>query len=161
MTAALNPQETPDKIFVEYSMPAFDNGEKADVVLGDTMNSARKIIDRPCLLINKLNVRKKRIWNVKNPENNAVSSSEFVPVYSDDVDLTFLKYMVSSDSFTSYLEDCSSGSSNSQKRVTPEVIMSAMLVMPSKDEQIKIGGYLEGIDNLITLHQCLDITCIP
>ncbi len=153
LSATLNPQERPDDVFVEYSMPAFDNGERPDVVLGDTMSSARKTIDRPCLLINKLNVRKKRIWNVKNPEKNAVSSTEFVAVYSDKIDLTFLKYLVSNDSFTSYLEDCSSGSSNSQKRVTPDVIMSAILVVPSKDEQLKIGGYLEGLDTLITLHQ--------
>lgn len=153
LTATLNPQDTPEKLFAEYSMPAFDNGEKPDFVLGSTMNSARKIIDRPCLLINKLNVRKKRIWNIKKPEKNAVSSTEFVPVYSNDIDLNFLKYSVLKDPFTSYLEDCSSGSSNSQKRVTPEVIMAAMLTVPLKEEQIKIGSLLENIDNLITLHE--------
>jgi len=153
LSATLNPQDTPDTVFNEYSMPAFDNGETPDAVTGKSMNSARKIIDRPCLLINKLNVRKKRIWNIKKPEKNAVSSTEFVPVYSNDIDLSFLKYSVLRDPFTSYLEDCSSGSSNSQKRVTPEVIMTAVLAIPSKKEQIKIGSLLENYDALITLYE--------
>ena len=153
LSATLNPQDTPDDVFAEYSMPAFDNGEVPDIVAGKTMNSARKILDRPCLLINKLNVRKKRIWNVEMPEKNAVSSAEFVPVYSDDINMSFLKYIVLSDSFTAYLEDCSSGSSNSQKRVTPDIIMSAAFMFPSKGEQDRIGKYFEQLDNLITLHQ--------
>lgn len=153
LSATLNPQDTPDDVFTEYSMPAFDNGEVPDIVAGITMNSARKILDRPCLLINKLNVRKRRIWIVEKPEENAVSSSEFVPVYSDEVNLGFLKYIVSSDSYTAYLEDCSSGSSNSQKRVTPDVIMSATFLFPSKGEQDRIGEFLTKLDNLITLQQ--------
>ena len=153
LSATLNPQDTPDDVFTEYSMPAFDNGEVPDIVAGITMNSARKILDRPCLLINKLNVRKRRIWIVEKPEENAVSSAEFVPVYSDEVNLGFLKYIVSSDSYTAYLEDCSSGSSNSQKRVTPDVIMSATFLFPSKGEQDRIGEFLTKLDNLITLQQ--------
>ena len=72
---------------------------------------------------------------------------------SDEINLSFLKYVVSSDLFTAYLEDCSSGSSNSQKRVTPDVIMSVSLLLPSKGEQDRIGSLFTDIDNLITLHQ--------
>ena len=151
-STTLNPQDTPDVIFAEYSMPAFDNGEVPDIVTGSTMNSARKILDKPCLLINKLNVRKRRIWNVERPKKNSVSSAEFVPVYSDEINLGFLKHIVLSDSFTAFLEDCSSGSSNSQKRVTPDVIMSATFLLPSKSEQDRIGDFLAMVDNIIDLH---------
>ena len=153
LMATVNPQDTPNDYFIEYSMPAFDDGEIPNVVKGCTMNSARKVIDRPCLLINKLNVRKKRIWNVEILGNNAVSSMEFVPVYSDKINLSFLKQEVMDDTFTTYLEDCSSGTSNSQKRVTPDIIMSARFLMPTKEEQDKIALFFDNIDNLITLHQ--------
>jgi len=149
----VDPQKTPDCEFSEYSMPAFDNGNDPDVVYGNEMNSIRKVINTSCLLINKLNVRKKRIWLVEKPKNNAVCSAEFVPVYSDKVDLKFIKYIVAEDRFTKYLEDCSSGSSNSQKRVTPDVIMDAQIMLPEKTEQIQIGTFLSNLDNLITLHQ--------
>ena len=88
-------------------MPAFDDNSRADIVSGYDMNSIRKVINAPCLLINKLNVRKKRIWLVEKPEKNAVCSAEFVPVTSDVSDLSFLKYTTLKDDFTAYLEDCS------------------------------------------------------
>nr|WP_269148063.1 restriction endonuclease subunit S [Megasphaera stantonii] len=153
LTGAINPQTRPNELFVEYSMPAYDSGMKPNIVYGFTMNSTRKIVNESCLLINKLNVRKKRIWYIKNPTKNAVCSAEFIPLYSDDIDLLFLNYVVSRDSFTNYLEDCSSGSSNSQKRVTPDIIIEAKVFLPVKDEQLKIGRYFQKIDNLITLHQ--------
>lgn len=134
-------------------MPAFDNGNKPDLVCGSEMNSIRKVINTSCLLINKLNVRKKRIWLVETPLNNAVCSAEFVPIVSENVDLRFIKYIVSENKFTRYLEDCSSGSSNSQKRVTPDVIMSAVIKVPTIAEQQKIGEYFSNLDRLITLHQ--------
>lgn len=149
----INPMDTPDDYYIEYSMPAFDDNETATCVVGKTMNSARKVIDKPCLLVNKLNVRKKRIWNVENPESNAVCSAEFVPLYSLGADLTFVKYTLFTDDFTSYLEDRSSGSSNSQKRVTPEVIMQAKVTIPTCGEQKKIGEYFSNLDNLIFLQQ--------
>ncbi len=153
LTATIDPQQTPNKIFKEYSMPAYDFQKIPAVVAGLTMNSSRKVIDRSCLLINKLNVRKKRIWKVENPGNNAVCSAEFVPVYSDKADLSFLQYVVSSDKFTNYLEACSSGTSNSQKRVTPEAIMEARIMVPLKGEQHKIGAFFGTLDKAITLHQ--------
>lgn len=149
----VDPQLTPDTKFYEYSMPAFDDNSRADIVSGYDMNSIRKVINAPCLLINKLNVRKKRIWLVEKPEKNAVCSAEFVPVTSDVSDLSFLKYTTLKDDFTAYLEDCSSGSSNSQKRVTPDVIMKATIQIPTIAEQSIIGTFFSNLDSIITLHQ--------
>ena len=87
LTGAINPQTRPNELFVEYSMPAYDSGMKPNIVYGFTMNSTRKIVNESCLLINKLNVRKKRIWYIKNPTKNAVCSAEFIPLYSDDSSL--------------------------------------------------------------------------
>lgn len=105
LKASIDPRKSPNTIFAEYSMPAFDESRKARFVSGREMNSARKILSEPCVLVNKLNVRKRRIWLVKNPEQNAVCSSEFVPLSSNAINLTFLSYFALTDRFTSYLMD--------------------------------------------------------
>ncbi|EFR50068.1 type I restriction modification DNA specificity domain protein [Bifidobacterium bifidum NCIMB 41171] len=149
LKASIDPRKSPNTIFAEYSMPAFDESRKARFVSGREMNSARKILSEPCVLVNKLNVRKRRIWLVKNPEQNAVCSSEFVPLSSNAINLTFLSYFALTDRFTSYLMDCSSGSSNSQKRVVPDVILNYVMQIPSLPEQRKIADCLASMDEAI------------
>lgn len=149
LKASIDPRKSPNTIFAEYSMPAFDESRKARFVSGHEMNSARKILSEPCVLVNKLNVRKRRIWLVKNPEQNAVCSSEFVPLSSNAINLTFLSYFALTDRFTSYLMDCSSGSSNSQKRVVPDVILNYVMQIPSLPEQRKIADCLSSMDEVI------------
>lgn len=149
LKASIDPRKSPNTIFAEYSMPAFDESRKARFVSGREMNSARKNLSEPCVLVNKLNVRKRRIWLVKNPEQNAVCSSEFVPLSSNAINLTFLSYFALTDRFTSYLMDCSSGSSNSQKRVVPDVILNYVMQIPSLPEQRKIADCLSSMDEVI------------
>lgn len=149
LKASIDPRKSPNTIFAEYSMPAFDESRKARFVSGREMNSARKILSEPCVLVNKLNVRKRRIWLVKNPEQNAVCSSEFVPLSSNAINLTFLSYFALTDRFTSYLMDCSSGSSNSQKRVVPDAILNYVMQIPSLPEQRKIADCLASMDEVI------------
>ena len=153
LKASIDPRNNPTKQFIEYSMPAYDNHMAAQVVLGQSMNSARKILSAPCVLINKLNVRKRRIWVVEHPEDNAVCSSEFVPLTSAESDLRFLGYLAMTDSFTSYLLDCSSGSSNSQKRVTPDTILQYLVSLPSLPEQRKIADLLSAVDDVISAQE--------
>ena len=149
LKASIDPRNNPTKQFIEYSMPAYDNHMAAQAVLGQSMNSARKILSAPCVLINKLNVRKRRIWVVEHPEDNAVCSSEFVPLTSTEFDLRFLGYLAMTDSFTGYLLDCSSGSSNSQKRVTPDTILQYLVSLPSLPEQRKIADCLTSLGDVI------------
>ena len=151
----IDPRTTPTKFYAEYSMPAFDNNRKVARVQGKDMNSARKIMSKPCVLINKLNVRKKRIWLVEHPEKNAVSSTEFVPLTSTMMSLGYLNYVALTDRFTNYMLNCSSGSSNSQKRVTPDDIMDYVITVPSLLEQVRVASFLETIDSKIQAQQDL------
>lgn len=149
LNMTIDPQANGDDEFVEYSMPAYDNQRTAKVVLGRDMSSARKIMPTPCVLINKLNVRKKRVWVVEQPESNAVCSTEFVPLASKTSDLCFLGYLTMTDGFTNYLLNCSSGSSNSQKRVAPNDLLNYVVKFPSPPEQSKIADCLSSIDDVI------------
>ena len=151
----IDPRTTPTEFYAEYSMPAFDNNRKVAKVQGKDMNSARKVMSKPCVLINKLNVRKKRIWLVDHPEKNAVSSTEFVPLSSTMMSLGYLNYVALTDRFTNYMLNCSSGSSNSQKRVTPDDILDYVITAPSLLEQERIARFLETIDSKIRAQEDL------
>ena len=151
---SVDPQATPDKSFVEYSMPSYDNGRNPETIFGHSMQSMRIKISGDVLLINKLNVRQRRIWFVKDTPINAVASSEFMPFTSTKIDLAFLEQLMLSDKTTRDLESISSGTSNSQKRITPSDVLKYRIKLPvDRLEQEKIGSFFKNIDNLINLHQ--------
>ena len=116
---SINPCQEPKTIFDEYSMPAFDDGAKPQQMLGELMLSSRIKLTPNTLLFNKLNVRQRRVWLVKDCSNNSVCSSEFLPYKSEKIDLSFLKQLLLTDKVTKDFEDMSSGTSNSQQRITP------------------------------------------
>jgi len=105
-------------------------------------------------LINKLNVRQRRVWLVIDASENAVASSEFLPFVSEDIDMEFLEQFMKLSKTTHDLESLSSGTSNSQKRVTPTDVLKYKIDVPEeRDEQEKIGVILQRIDEAHVLYQ--------
>ncbi|MGN7378464.1 restriction endonuclease subunit S [Bacillus altitudinis] len=154
LRTSVDPQATPCASFIEYSMPSYDNGRSPETVFGDSMQSMRLKISGDVLLINKLNVRQKRIWFVEDAPSNAVASSEFMPFTSTEIDLAFLEQLMLLDKTTRDLESISSGTSNSQKRITPSDVLKYLIKLPvGRPEQEKIGSFFKNIDNLINHHQ--------
>ncbi|GEN94033.1 restriction endonuclease subunit S [Pediococcus ethanolidurans] len=148
------PQKFSNDEFVEYSMPAFDDRKRPKAVSGIMMQSGRLKISGEVLLINKLNVRQRRIWLVENANHNAVASGEFMPFISDKVVLSFLEQLLLSDRTTRDLESISSGTSNSQKRVTPSDLLGYKIqISSSKTEQTQIATLLKDLDSLIAANQ--------
>lgn len=148
------PSNSPDTLFYEYSMPAYDLDKKPVQVKGRDIALARVVISDPVLLINKLNVKKQRIWIVKHAGKNAVCTGEFLPFKSNKTDLEFIRQQLLSERVTEELSSLSAGSSNSQKRITPQVLLDFSIMVPSKQiESQKIAKFLGEFDSLITLHQ--------
>ena len=150
---SVNPKLSPNNIFEEYSMPSFDVDRRPAYVLGKDMLSSRLKIQRSSLLINKLNVRQQRIWLVETPSENAICSSEFMPFVSEMVNLEFLREFFLSNETTKKLEELSTGTSNSQNRVSPKDIINFKLAIPTLPEQEAIGTFFSTLDQHITLHQ--------
>ena len=150
---SVNPKLSPNNIFEEYSMPSFDVDRRPAYVLGKDMLSSRLKIQRSSLLINKLNVRQQRIWLVETPSENAICSSEFMPFVSEMVNLEFLREFFLSNETTKKLEELSTGTSNSQNRVSPKDIINFKLAIPTLPEQEAIGTFFSTLDRHITLHQ--------
>ena len=141
----------PNDDFVEYSMPAFDAGQTANICKGNTMSSARTTINGKVLLINKLNVRQKRIWLVNADSTNSVCSGEFLPFESTECSLEYLRQLLLTDSIVKEWIENSTGTSNSQKRIRPSYMLSYCLFIPSElSEQIAIANILDDMDAEIT-----------
>ena len=77
-----------------------------------------------------------------------------MPFIPNDVNLEFLKQVFLSDKVTKKLENISSGTSNSQKRITPLDMLDYLLEKPEDvQEQVKIGTLFAHLDTLITVNQ--------
>lgn len=138
----IDPRSFPHTTFHEYSMPAFDNAQTPNVTSGNSMDSSKLLIEGPTLLINKLNVHKRRIWYIESPKPNSVASTEFVPIKLFGIEPEFIKDFLSSDSVTNFLVLSSKGATNSQKRVAPSDILNLMIPIPTKDEQRELVDYI-------------------
>lgn len=154
---SINPQIMPLSVFSEYSMPAFDFGKKPNRVVGADMHSNRTVISGNVLLFNKLNVRQKRIWLVCASEKNAVCSSEFLPYCSDAISLRFLAHVLGTEEVTACFIGSSTGTSNSQKRITPATFLEYSLFAPLEiSEQNAIADVLDNMDReIVQLEQKL------
>jgi len=139
----INPNLFKDLLFYEYSMPAFDNQKQPDVVLGKNMESSKVVLSESTLLVNKLNVHKKRIWYVNNPEENSVASTEFIPFAIREANPYFVELFLKSDQVTDYLNNNTNGATNSQKRVAPDTIYNLLIALPPQEEQHKIVQAVE------------------
>lgn len=148
----IDPQAYVSTLFWEYSMPAFDMGKEPVKTFGADMHSNRTVIHGSVLLFNKLNVRQKRIWLVEASESNSVCSSEFLPYYSDTIDLRLLVQLLSTEKITKDFIGMSTGTSNSQKRITPKNFLEYSVYMPTDiNEQAAIADVLDDMDSEIAV----------
>ena len=145
----INPMLFPNVSFWEYSMPAFDNGKQPTLSLGEEMHSNRTIIRDTVLLFNKLNVRQQRVWFVESPSVDSVCSMEFLPYVSKSINLEFLYHYLKTDVVTDYFNGISKGTSNSQKRITPQDFLDYKVILPPIAEQRAIAEALNDVDGLI------------
>lgn len=148
--SSINPSKHPDKRFWEYSMPAYDLYKKPCLVKGSDMQSSRTLISGEVLLVNKLNVRQKRIWYIGNSRENAVCSGEFLPFKFNGFYLPYLQQLLLSENIVKEWNELSTGTSNSQKRLTPQQIKKYTVVVPVDfNEQLAISERLRTMDDEI------------
>lgn len=137
--SSIMPQD--GSIYTLYSFPAYDNNQTPEIVDGREIKSSKIVLEENVVLFNKLNVRLSRVWNIHclSTKNN-ICSSEFLPLKvknSSVISQSFLYRILCSDYVTKKMMDCSTGTSNSQKRITPSSLMYMNVPLPSIDEQQK------------------------
>lgn len=134
-----------------YSLPAFDKSKKPEIVYGQEIKSNKFSIQNNTILFNKLNVRFKRVWNIKElKHSNNICSTEFFPLsVKGDVEQDFLYYYLISDHITEILKKSLSGTSSSHQRIDLNLFLQLPINLPSISDQRKIAGILSALDSKI------------
>lgn len=122
-TEQMNPLEMPDKDFKHYSIPAYDAIGSYMIEKGKQIQSNKFTIIKYDVLVSKLNPRFNRVVYARD-ESDTISSTEFVVWRSSDDSLKNYLYMIARDQpFITYCSLSATGTSNSHKRVNPDVMM--------------------------------------
>lgn len=118
---SINPQKQPQTIFNHYSIPAFDEGMKPEIQLGEEIKSNKFVITNKITLFSKLNPRIKRVWYVDNLNSNSICSTEFVPYKAkDESQSSFLYSLINSQGFYDFVMSMVNGATGSHQRFHPE-----------------------------------------
>lgn len=142
------PYNHPDKKYLHYSIPAYDDTGLPSEEYGRDINSGKYLVPDNSILVSKLNPQFKRVWNPQIYKDNCICSTEFLPfVANKEYIKGFLYSVLDSDAFQQYMVQCSSSSTGSRKRMQPELCGEFMLPYP-KDKNIIIK-YSKYIDNIL------------
>jgi type I restriction enzyme S subunit len=129
---SVNPRDFPTETFDHYSIPAFDDGQRAKQESGASIKSNKFLVPPGCVMISKLNPDTPRVWlpDVVS-ERRAVCSTEFfVTVPKAPASREFVFSIYSSDAFASSFASLVTGTSNSHQRVQPEGLHGLEIVIP-------------------------------
>ncbi|EFU63302.1 restriction endonuclease subunit S [Streptococcus oralis] len=118
----INPMKTPKEEFKYYSIPEYDVSGSFSYELGETIRSNKFIVEKSDLLVSKLNPWFNRV--VYNLEENAISSTEFIVWKTfNRFEKNFLYQVATSKEFIEYCTRFTTGTSNSHKRVSPDIMV--------------------------------------
>ena len=107
-----------------YSIPAFDDTHSPAVEDGKAIASNKYVVHDNSVLVSKLNPQFKRIWLIIDSTDNAICSTEFLPVKATETGVYALYSLLNSDAFSVHLIQNASSSTGSRKRIDPDNCMS-------------------------------------
>ena len=107
-----------------YSIPAFDDTHSPAVEDGEAIASNKYVVPDNSVLVSKLNPQFKRIWLIIDSTDNAICSTEFLPVKATETGVYALYSLLCSDAFSVHLIQNASSSTGSRKRIDPDNCMS-------------------------------------
>ncbi len=118
---SINPQKHPDIIFYHYSIPAFDDGMKPEIQLGEEIKSNKFVITNKMTLFSKLNPRIKRVWYIDKLSSNSICSTEFIPYMAkEESKSSFIYSLINSQGFYDFIMSMVNGATGSHQRFHPE-----------------------------------------
>lgn len=128
---SINPAARADEVFQHFSLPAFDDGAMPVLELGSAIKSNKTSVPTDAILVSKLNPRFPRIWIPSDVRDNAICSTEFLPMIPTELSTQAFNYcLASSPAFTEKLEQLVTGTSSSHQRVKPDSMLVLESVIP-------------------------------
>lgn len=128
----VNPGNSPDQVWVHFSIPAFDDGRQPVHDRGETIKSGKYLVPPCCVLASKLNPQFPRVWlpDVSDPAVS-ICSTEFMPfVPKTESELPFLYAFLSSEAAQAEITNRVTGSTGSRQRVKPKEIAEMPVLVP-------------------------------
>jgi restriction endonuclease S subunit len=120
---SINPMLTPEKVFKHYSIPTFDESGTYGIENGAEIHSNKFLVNEFDILVSKLNPWFNRVIYSLN-EENLICSTEFVVWRTTNLqNKNYLYLLATSQQFITYCTQSATGTSNSHKRVNPNVMM--------------------------------------
>lgn len=151
-TSQLNPSDQPNTEFKHYSIPSYDETGSYCLEKGSAIGSNKFIVSESDILVSKLNPKFNRVLYPLT-ENNLICSTEFVVWRSKNIELkNFLYSIATSPHFILHCVQSASGTSNSHKRVNPDVMMSYALAY-DQDTAMQYGEKIHSLMKLIIKNQ--------
>lgn len=137
-------QEKPSGLVEHYSLPAFDNGATPEVVDGTLIQSNKLTVREPSVLVSRLNPKWERCW-LAFPGENAVASTEFVPLLGLGIQIEELWAVTSAPAYWGQMRERVTGTTGSHQRVDKSALLD--LVVP--DVRELPGVVRKGITELV------------
>ena len=144
---AVNIVQFSDAQVAHYSLPAFDDGQRPELVEASTIKSNKLLLTEDSVLVSRLNPRFNRTWLAKPaPEGVALASTEFAAMTPrGDHQLATLWLAVRSPVFRAELPLRVTGTSGSHQRIRPD----DMLSIPVPDTRQISAGLIDAAESLL------------
>lgn len=153
-TKSVLPNRFLDIVFDHYSIPAFDKEFLPSQDEWSSIQSNKTKILPYTILVSKLNPQdKQRIWFVKKPSNDAVSSTEFINyVVKEQYIFEYFYYYIQESTFYDQFVWMATGSTGSRQRTNPTQTLDLDIVIPSDELIKKYGEIIAPNIDLITIN---------
>lgn len=156
--SSAHPEEYGDSTVDYYSLPIFDRTREPEVVSAESIKSLKRVIDRPLVLVSRLNPHIPRVWRAEPSDRPALASTEFAPLEPTGVRLDYLYAAVSSSTFQRELMSRVTGTSTSHQRVKLRDLLALPIPVPPPEDQERIGGLVAALDRRRSLAEALSAT---
>lgn len=150
VTDSINPFEFPSEDFTYYNIPTFDETGAYTIEIGKNIKSNKFLVQNNDVLVSKLNPWFNRVILA---DKTAICSTEFVVLRAANRYLrNFLYVMCISRPFVEFCSTNATGTSNSHKRISPEIMMSFNAYFSSEaaeDFGRRIDPHISTIVNIV------------
>lgn len=137
-----DPQALGEQQVEHFSIPAFDQGARPEVVAAEQIRSNKLALAGPAVLLSKINPHIPRCWLAEpSGASPALASTEFIPLVPrlGEADLGYLYAVCSSRPFQRKMASMVTGTSSSHQRVKPRDCLAISVPVPAWEEQVRIG----------------------
>ncbi len=130
---SVHPNREPEKLWTQFSLPAFDAGQIPTHDLGIEIKSGKYKLSENTVLVSKLNPHTPRIWMPKVTDTDvSVCSTEFMPFEPvNNEHRVFVYSLMNSENVKSKIASRVTGTTGSHQRVSPKEVAVMPVLLPS------------------------------